>query len=678
MRRLRASELQGRAWIGTGGRELTLADLRGKVVVLDFWTFCCVNCLHVLDELRPLEAKYAGDLVVIGVHSPKFAHEADPAALADAVARYDICHPVLDDPTLITWTAYGARAWPTMVVIDPEGYIVTRMAGEGHGPALDAIVRETIDHARTRGTLRGGEGPYVPPPATPGALAFPSKAIIVDDVGHRLLVADAGHHGLAEVGPDGEVVRRIGSGARGLVDGPAALARFSEPSGVTRLPAALADEVGYDVVVADTVNHALRGVRLADGHVVTVAGTGAPWVPGDPDPWFVPGAPAQAEPRAIPLSSPWDVAWDPRRGAVVIAMAGIHQLWAFDPVTGHVGVVAGTRSEGLADGPADSAWLAQPSGLSVAPGSGDVWFVDSETSALRVLERGIEGEPDTVRTVIGEGLFDFGLVDGPAGDALMQHPLGLAVVGGEGEGGAGGAGDGREDPAGGAGMGREDPAGREDTGREVAGGEGFGVSRKGSRGSRVAAVFIADTYNGALRRYDLASGKVTTVATGLAEPSDVVMLGASRVVVVESAGHRIAEIQVGEAVAVPAARETTSRPVTELQEGRVRLSVPFSAGPGQKLDDRFGPSCQLTVSATPPDLLAVGAGTTSRLERELVLQAGEGVLHVTVRAASCDVDAPNPACHMVAQDWGVPIRVATRTPSGRDPQPQRIDLPLRG
>ncbi|MDR1295221.1 MAG: redoxin domain-containing protein [Bifidobacteriaceae bacterium] len=677
MRHLRARELQGRGWIGTGGSVLTLADLRGKVVILDFWTFCCINCLHVLDELRPLEAKYAGDLVVIGVHSPKFAHEADPAALTDAVARYDIRHPVLDDPTLATWTAYGARAWPTLVVIDPAGYIVTRMAGEGHGPALDAIVRETIDHARAEGTLRGGQGPYVPPPAVPGALAFPSKAITLDDAGPHLLVADAGHHSLAELAPGGQLIRRIGSGGRGLVDGPPVLAQFSEPSGLARLPAALAGAVGYDVVVADTVNHVLRGVRLRDGWVSTLAGTGTAWVPGDPEPWFVPGAPAQAAPREVPLSSPWDVAWDSVRGAVVIAMAGIHQLWAFDPATGHLGVLAGTRSEGLVDGPADAAWLAQPSGLAVAA-TGEVWFVDSETSSLRVLERGLPGAPDTVRTVIGEGLFDFGLVDGPAPAALMQHPLGLALVMGgardEDGHGDGSAGGGLAAMTGTLCQGTVDGS----AGGGLAADGGMPAGSAGPAVPAVAAVLVADTYNGALRRYDPASGLVATLATGLAEPSDVVMVDASRVAVVESAAHRITEVQVGEAIAVPEAREATSRPVTELQAGTVRLSVPFIPAPGQKLDTRFGPSVQLTVSATPADLVAVGEGTTPELERELVLRAGEGVLHVTARAASCDVDEPNPACHMATQDWGVPIRVAPRSATTRDAQSQEIDLPLRG
>ena len=123
--RVRAPELRGRGWLNTGGRTLTLADLRGKILILDLWAFCCINCLHVLDELRAIEEKYADVVVVIGVHSPKFEHERDAAALADAVERYGVAHPVLDDPELHTWGQYAARAWPTIAVVDPTGYLVT-------------------------------------------------------------------------------------------------------------------------------------------------------------------------------------------------------------------------------------------------------------------------------------------------------------------------------------------------------------------------------------------------------------------------------------------------------------------------------------------------------------------------------------------------------------------------
>ncbi|GAB3965961.1 hypothetical protein GCM10027615_12200 [Plantactinospora veratri] len=274
--RVRAPELRGRRWLNTGGADLTLHDLRGKIVILDFWTFCCINCLHVLDELRPLEEKYGDALVVIGVHSPKFEHERDPEALAAAVERYGVAHPVLDDAEMAVWQQYAARAWPTLNVVDPEGYVVATMAGEGHAEGLSRLLDELIATHEAKGTLHRGEGPYVPPAEPETTLRFPGKAIEL--AGGNLLVSDSARHSLLELAPDGEtVLRRIGSGERGRTDGPAEVARFAEPQGVCRLPEHAAEVAGYDIVVADTVNHLLRGVRLATGEVTTVAGSGRQW-----------------------------------------------------------------------------------------------------------------------------------------------------------------------------------------------------------------------------------------------------------------------------------------------------------------------------------------------------------------------------------------------------------------
>lgn len=644
--KVRASELVGRGWLNTGGRDLALADLRGKIVVLDFWTFCCINCLHVLDELRELEARHRDVLVIVGVHSPKFAHEADPVALAAAVDRYEVHHPVLDDPELTTWSAYTARAWPTLVVIDPEGYVVAHMAGEGHAHNLDVLVADLVAEHEARGTLHRGDGPYVPPAPTSGTLRFPAKAIVLP--GGTLLVADAGHHGLAELAPDGEtLVRRIGSGERGLVDGGPTVARFSEPNGLCLVPDEQRDRLGYDVVVADTVNHALRGVRLADGHVTTVAGTGEQYMvggadnvaPGPVDARRGDGGPAEdlaagdpstddVDPLRLRLSSPWDVVWYPPMGAFVVAMAGNHTLWAFDGERRTMRLVGGTMNEGLLDGPLLEAWFAQPSGLAVDADQ-RLWVADSEVSGLRRVEPGTVTSPAapsaTVRTAVGQGLFDFGHRDGPADQALLQHPLGVAVL----------------------------PDG---------------------------SIAIADTYNGAVRCYDPATHEVTTLARDLAEPSGVlVQESADGVVllVVESAAHRLVRVAVphGAGDRLDEGAHRTQRPVTELGAGEVDLEVVFTPATGQKYDDRYGPSTRLSVSATPPELLLGGAGDDIPLTRVLRLNPDVpgGVLHVTAKAASCDADeaVEYPACHLNSQDWGVPVRVV---PAG----PRTLVLPLHG
>ncbi|GAA2467843.1 redoxin domain-containing protein [Streptomyces macrosporus] len=603
--RVRAPELRGRTWINTGGKELTLADLRGHIVILDFWTFCCINCLHVLDELRELEERHRDTVVIVGVHSPKFVHEAEHQAVVDAVERYEVHHPVLDDPELATWKQYAVRAWPTLVVVDPEGYVVAQHAGEGHAHAIEKLVEELEAEHGAKGTLRRGDGPYVPPEPEPTDLRFPGKALVLPS--GNVLVSDTTRHQLVELEPDGEtVVRRVGAGERGLADGPAEKARFSEPQGLALLP-------DGSVVVADTVNHALRRYDPVGGEVTTLAGTGRQW-------WQ--GSATSGPAREVDLSSPWDVAWWADR--VWIAMAGIHQLWTYDPATGTVAVAAGTTNEGLVDGPADRAWFAQPSGLAAA---GDrLWVADSETSALRWIERdarteeGADGGGFAVRTAVGTGLFDFGHRDGAAEQALFQHPLGVTVL----------------------------PDG---------------------------SVAVCDTYNHALRRYDPAADEVTTLATDLREPSGAVLLD-DDILVVESARHRLTRLRLPEeAVRVESVAHRTRREATEVAPGRLRLDVVFQAPPGQKLDERYGPSTRLLVSATPPELLADGAGQGTDLARELTLADGvtEGVLHVSAMAASCDddPDVEYPACHVHQQDWGVPVRV---TPDGVS----RLPLVLAG
>jgi len=582
--RVRAPGLTGLGgWLNTGGKDLGLADLRGRIVILDFWTFCCVNCLHVLDELRELEEKHRDTVVIVGVHSPKFVHEADHQAVVDAVERYGVHHPVLDDPELTTWKQYAVRAWPTLVVIDPEGYVVAQHAGEGHAHAIETLVGQLETEHAAKGTLRRGDGPYVPPEPVPTELRFPGKALLLP--GGTFLVSDTTRHQLVELAADGEsVLRRIGTGERGFTDGPADRARFSEPQGLAALP-------DGTVAVADTVNHALRRFDPATGEVTTLAGTGRQW-------WQ--GSPAEGPARDIDLSSPWDLAWFD--GLLWIAMAGVHQLWTYDLQAGTVRAAAGTTNEGLVDGPADQAWFSQPSGLAAA---GDrLWVADSESSAVRWVER--DGDGFAVRTAVGTGLFDFGHRDGAADQALLQHPLGVTAL----------------------------PDG---------------------------SVAVADTYNHALRRYDPATGEVSTLATDLREPSDAVLVDRD-IVVVESARHRLTRLRLPEeAVRVEAVAHRTQRAATDIAPGTLRLDVVFQAPAGQKLDTRYGPSTRLLVSSTPPGLLAGGEGAGTDLRRELVLAEGvtEGVLHVSAMAASCDDDPANeyPACHVHQQDWGVPVRV---------------------
>ena len=389
-------------------------------------------------------------------------------------------------------------------------------------------------------------------------------------------------------------MRRTIGGGRGLRDGTGDAARFAEPLGLALLPPAVADAVGYDLVVADSGNHALRGVRLADGAVTTVAGTGAQLRTRVP--------PGTTVPHATPLSTPWDVTW--WDGYVVVAMAGCHQLWTFDPVAATLTVLLGTADEGLRDGGPGEAFFAQPSGLAA---DGDaLWVADAESSALRTVDR---AAGPRATTAVGQGLFDFGLRDGPAfGEppALLQHPLGVAML----------------------------PDG---------------------------SVAVADTYNGAVRHYDPATRVVSTLADGLAEPSDVLVDGpepehvlGGNLVVVESAAHRLVRAP------LPArlrAQAGPPRVTAEVAPGPVTLRVRFSPPEGQHVDRRFGEPTSLTVTALD-GFLPAGAGTAPGLERELRLD-GSGLLRVDAVAAACDGDGVFAACHRYRQEWVVNVRVRT-------------------
>ncbi|WP_087485593.1 thioredoxin-like domain-containing protein [Brachybacterium massiliense] len=651
--RAHGSALRGRGWLNTGGVDLDLEALRGKIVLLDFWTFCCVNCLHVLDELRPLEEKWENELVVVGVHSPKFEFEKDPEALAANIERYEVSHPVIDDPELETWTEYGARAWPTLMVLDTHGRIAGNLSGEGHAANLDRLIEQLVAEGEADGSLRRRPAPTVLSERTPQTLRFPSKLTVLPD--GRLVVSDAGQHRLVVFQNDGATVdATIGTGTRGHADGDEETAQFAEPNGVLALPEQVAAEVGYDLLVADTTNHRLRGVKVGQDRllrsrtateVVTVAGTGAQWMQGEPLPR------GEGDARSFALSTPWDLTWSHVLGRAVIAMAGVHQLWTFDPVTGALMVLAGTTQEGLVDGPAVTSWWAQPSGLDELP-DGRIVIADSETSAIRVLD------PQTmqVSTLVGEGLFDFGHVDGPASTARLQHPLGVTALP-----------DGRiavSDTYNGAIRIVEEPAadGGTATGGITALSGVIGLpDQPGAAGSEQPAP---------------AQAHVVTVATDLKEPSDAIVGppidGIGQLIVVESGTHRITWVPVAKAAErmIDRGAQRSERPVTEVGPGPLTVRVLFTPPPGHKLDDSLGPSTQVTISTTPSAMLTSGGGVDTALERTLELDPAytEGVLHVSARAASCDADPAIefPACHMHQQDWGVPITVVEGGPDHLD------------
>lgn len=398
---VRAPDFAGYEWIT--GTPQSISDLRGQLVILDFWTYCCINCMHMLPALHRLEREFAGRVTVIGVEAAKFTAEQVPANVARAIERYGITHAVINDPERTLWDEYTANSWPTLMFIDPAGKVWGRLAGEIDYDSLRQIVSDALDSYVLDGTLVPREPEEIVAKTGAGSsLWFPGN-VLIDAPRDRLIVSDSGHHRILVMGRDGQVSRVIGSGTEGRTDGSIAVASFSRPEGVAVTPD------GQTLYVADRANHLLRRVDLAAGQVTTVAGTGERG-------GYELDAPAPGTETG--LASPWDLAWAGNR--LLIAMAGTHQIWAFAPATGLVEIVAGTGAESIHDGPLREATFSQPSGLVVTEGA--AWSLDSESSAVRRVD--LDG--GRVRRIVGRGLFDFGDIDGAGDTVRLQHPLGLA------------------------------------------------------------------------------------------------------------------------------------------------------------------------------------------------------------------------------------------------------------
>jgi sugar lactone lactonase YvrE len=398
----------------------------------------------MVPQLRELQRRYPRELVVVGVHAPKFPGERETASVAHAMARHGLDHPVVNDRDLAIWNAYAVRAWPTLVFIDPRGRVIGRHEGEAPLAALVEVVEAMLGEFRADGSLQPGEPVTAAAPAPQGPLAYPGKVLAADG---RWFVADSGHGRVVALPAGGGAVRAAyGAG------------RLAAPQGLALL--------GGTLYVADPEAHRIWAVELATGDLRAAAGTGEQgWPEGEAD-----------GPRTA-LNSPWDLAPLPD-GSLAVAMAGQHRLWRFWPASGRLAPLAGSGREALRDGPAATACFAQPSGLALGA-DGVLYVADSEASAIRA----VDPATGQVRTVVGQGLFEFGDRDGHGPAVRLQHPLGVAW------------GDG--------------------------------------------ALWIADAYNGKVKRCDPARAEVRTLAAGLHEPGGLCWLGDGRLLVADTNAHRL-------------------------------------------------------------------------------------------------------------------------------------------
>ena len=399
--RIRAPELKGgRGWLNTD-KPLSLAGLKGKVVLLDFWTYGCINCMHIIPDLKKLEKKYPNELVVIGVHSAKFENEKDTENIRRIILRYEIEHPIVNDADFAIWRSYAVDAWPTRYLIDPAGYIIGKLSGEGGYAALDKAIADSIAEFRKRGELNEAPLKLVLERAKVGdlPLAFPGK-VLADEKNDRLFVADSDHNRIVIAKLDGTLVDTVGTGVHGADDGAFDRATFFRPQGMVL--------DGETLYVADTENHLIRQVDLRSKTVKTIAGTGQ----------LSHEYGESGSALRIALNSPWDLQLVGR--TLYIAMAGPHQIWKLDLDKQEVSTFAGSGREARLDGAVEEAAFAQPSAL--ATDGKTLYVSDAEANIIRAISLGPDAQ---VRTLVGGNLFDFGDEDGSGNDVRLQHPLGL-------------------------------------------------------------------------------------------------------------------------------------------------------------------------------------------------------------------------------------------------------------
>lgn len=427
-------------WFNTSKSLSLYDDLKGKVVVLDFFTYCCINCLHILPYLKALEHSYSvkDGLVIVGVHSAKFNNEKDSANILSALQRYEVHHPVVNDAEGVMWNNVGIPCWPTLLVLGPSGEPILLQAGESGIALALRFVKTALKYFREKGSLSEHTLPVTPAahlrPKCNNSLLFPGKVTACHCCSEKpcgtIAVSDTGNHRVVIISDCGKVEYVIGGKEKGHTDGNFTEARFNGPQG-------LAFKTCKLLFVADTENHCIRKIDLIGSQVTTVAGTGkqghdtsggALWT-------------------QQPLSSPWDLCLVPGREAdaqndfcvLLIAMAGTHQLWALflrDTVwwkqqlykEGTCVAIVGTgKEENRNNSYPHAAAFAQPSGVTYSPELQAVFVADSESSSVRRVSL-VDGK---VTAVAGGSrspfdLFQFGDVDGKLYDAKLQHPLGVA------------------------------------------------------------------------------------------------------------------------------------------------------------------------------------------------------------------------------------------------------------
>lgn len=607
---------EGLAWFNVD-QPLTLESLRGKMVVLDFWTQGCINCHHIVPDLQRLEQEFAETLVVVGVHSGKYATEQEDESIREAIARLNLEHPVVNDDDFVFWERYAIRAWPTTVVIDPAGNIVGYHEGEGVYQVLQPILASL--EQEFSGKLDRTPAPVALDAVSVSTVLRYPGALATDEENGRLYIADSGHDRVLVSNLTGDLQRAIGSGEAGFADGDAGEARFRQPHGLA------VSEDGSTLYIADTRNHAIRAVDTGTWEVRTIAGTG-----NRLSMFPQPGA----DPIEVDLASPWGLTVVGQK--LYIGMAGVHQIWVMDLEANSIEVFAGTSREGLDDGERlHMATLAQPSGLT--HDEGFLYWVDPEASAARRVGYGSESLVDTL---VGTGLFDYGNEDGSPGEGQLQHPQDIVYLNG--------------------------------------------------------TLYIADTYNHAIRALDPGTRELTTIAGsgerawtdgpgreaqfdepgGIAAANGLLYVADTNnhlIRVIEPAGGMVSTMQLANIGAIGPGG--AGRPViTELQTqevapGMANIRFRISAPPGYQLNS-LAPS-RLTLHSSNNAVIELGEPEIAWSSDEGVvdvpvpvsLSEGQGTVTASGEAYYCETGATE-LCFITRIEITAPVHVRPGAPGG--------------
>jgi thiol-disulfide isomerase/thioredoxin len=622
-------------WLNT--QPIKMEDLRGKFVIIDFWTYCCINCIHVLPELKKLEHAYPNELVVIGCHSAKFDTEKDTKNISEAILRYEIEHPVFNDVDMRFWRSIGVRSWPTVLMLDPEGKAVWMHSGEVQFEQVDAILKRALPYYRHKKLVDAAPIRFelLEYTAEETPLRFPGK-VMADEDGKRLFITDSNHNRIVVTTLKGELLQTIGSGALGKKDGSFAESSFHHPQGV-----ALHGDTLY---IADTENHMLRKADLKAKTVTTIAGSGrqsrTPWIGwsqfGEEEP-AIPGKPWHGVPAESELNSPWSL-WV-HGEHLYIAMAGPHQIWWMDLKETAIGPFAGNGREDIVDGPhmprepyaQGASSFAQPSGLS---SDGEWLYVaDSEGSSIRAVPFDTRKKVFTIvgtAELPGGRLFEFGDRDGNRDEARLQHPLEVVYHDGQ--------------------------------------------------------IYVADTYNDKIKRVDVETGDTRTVELKtddekpLDEPTGLAY-AAGKLYVADTNNHRIRTIDLSNGelktleiagleppLAVAPQRPTfegkpTVLPVANVvaKDGQIKLRLKLSLPTGWKVND-LAPQRYWLSEAGDADLIPASAEGMSELESpsadvevSVAVKGESGKSRVEVLMPYFYCEKEGGLCKMGSVQWELPL-----------------------